>query len=109
MSRTLKIIASSFLITATLIKAAPAIAEPAPAPNVSIVHTRNIDLSTAAGRDALDRRLAVAAFEVCGTASAADLAGKNKVRACRAEVLTRARAQAEPLASRATSVFVAAH
>jgi len=48
--------------------------------NVAAVHTADLDLSTNAGRHQLDRRLVVAAAEVCGSASDADLAGQNDLR-----------------------------
>ena len=105
---TLKITLSAFLITAGLITGAPTIAQPAPAQNVSIVHTTDLDLSTKSGRDALDHRLVLAAYDVCGTASDVDLAGKNKVRACRTDVLAKARSESEQLASRGGPIFVAA-
>src|SRR4051794_39688784 len=84
MKQTLKIIAVSALITGALIKAAPALAAPAPAQNVSVIHTADLDLASEAGREVLDHRLVNAAFEVCGIVSDADLAGKNNARACRA-------------------------
>lgn len=108
MKQTLKIIAISALATGIVIKAVPALAEPIPAQNVSIVHTADLDLSTSAGRNALDHRLVIAAHEVCGTASDIDLAGKNQVRACRADVLAKARSSGEELASRGMSITVAA-
>lgn len=95
---TLKIILTSFVITAGIIKGAPALAQPAPADvNVSIVHTADLDLSSNAGKRQLDQRLVQAAREVCGTASDADLEGKNDVRACRANVLARANAERDGL------------
>jgi UrcA family protein len=106
--QTLKIIAVSAFATGAVIKAVPAFSEPAPAQNVSIVHTSDLDLSSGAGRAALDRRLVTAAFEVCGTASDADLSGQNQVRACRAAVLAKARAEGEQLASRGGTLIVAA-
>jgi len=96
---TLRIIAASALITGLLIKAIPALAEPTAATNVSIVRTSDLDLTSAAGRAQLDRRLVRAAWEVCGTASDADLAGKNDARECRAAVLNEARARSEALAA----------
>ena len=93
MNQALKIAMTSFAVTAALIKAVPALAEPAPAQNVSIVRTADLDLSTSAGRSTLDQRLVVAANEVCGTASDADLAGKNDVRRCRHNALAEARAK----------------
>jgi UrcA family protein len=108
MKETLRIIAISALATAAAIRAVPAFSEPAPAQNVSIIHTSDLDLSTAAGRAALDHRLVIAAHDVCGNAADVDLSGKNKVRACRAETLAKARAESEQLASRPGPVLVAA-
>ena len=101
----IRIIIASALITTAAIKAVPAVAEPVAGPdvNVSVVHTADLNLSTDAGRQALDIRLAQAAREVCGTASDVDLEGKNKARACRADVLADARAKGEQLASRGGS------
>ena len=98
MKQTLRIILASFLATAAVIKAAPVLAESAPASvNVSIVRTADLDLSSRAGRHQLDQRLVVAAREVCGSASDADLVGKNQVRRCRGDVLARAQAQRDTL------------
>lgn len=98
MKQTLRIILASFLATAAVIKAAPVLAEYAPANvNVSIVRTADLDLSSRAGRHQLDQRLVVAAREVCGSASDVDLAGKNQVRRCRGDVLARAQAQRDTL------------
>jgi UrcA family protein len=108
MKNTLKIMAISALATAAVIKAVPALAEPAPAQNVSIVRTADLDLTTKAGRQALDHRLVVAAYEVCGTASDADLVGKNQARACRGEVLGVARARSEQLAAGDAPIQIAA-
>jgi UrcA family protein len=91
MNQALKIAMTSFAVTAALIKAAPALAEPSR--NVSIVRIADLDLSTKAGRSTLDQRLVIAANEVCGTASDADLAGKNDVRQCRHNALAEARAK----------------
>jgi UrcA family protein len=91
MKQTLRIVFGAFLATAAVIKAAPGLAEAAPAKvNVSVVRTADLDLSSEAGRRQLDQRLVIAAREVCGVASDADLAGKNQVRRCRDEVLARA-------------------
>jgi UrcA family protein len=102
------IAAGSFLITAALIKAAPALAEPAAAQNTAIVSTADLDLSTQAGRTVLDHRLVIAAYEVCGTAADVDLAGQNAVRQCRSDVLATARAHGEELASRGGTILIAA-
>lgn len=96
MKETLRIIAVSALITAALIKGAPVLAQAAPV-NVSIVHTSDLDLSTEDGRAQLNRRLAAAARDVCGTASDADLEAKNDVRQCRADVLSAAKKRGEAL------------
>jgi UrcA family protein len=64
--------------------ATPALAEP-PLVATSIVETSDLDLSSQSGQQALDRRLSQAVKEVCGTASDADVAGKNDVRRCRVE------------------------
>ena|SRR5947208_2266375 len=99
----------SFLVAAIAIKAAPALAEPIPQPTVSVVHTADLNLSSEAGRRVLDRRLVVAAREVCGEASDVDLAGKNIVRQCRKDVLDDARSKSERLANRENgSILIAA-
>jgi UrcA family protein len=110
MKRTLGIILTSFLATAALIKGVPALAEQAPVQNVSIVHTSDLDLSSESGRRHLDERLVIAARDVCGSASDVDLAGKNQVRACRADVLAKARGDVRQIASRdgKDSILVAA-
>jgi UrcA family protein len=110
MKKTLEIILSSFLATAAVIKAAPALADQAPVQNVSIVHTADLNLSTEAGRRQLDARLVIATREVCGAASDVDLAGENQARQCRADVLIKARGEAQQVASRDSngSILVAA-
>jgi UrcA family protein len=107
MDKSFKIALTAFLITAGVIKGAPALAAQ-PIENVSIVRTADLDLTRKAGRIALDHRLASAAAEVCGTASNADLVGSNEVRECRADVLTKARADTAQLASRGSIAVVAA-
>lgn len=106
MNKPLLIILGSALATGALIKAVPAFAEPAQA--ISVVRTADLDLSTHAGRKALDHRLVIAAYQVCGTASDVDLAGKNAVRDCRSDVLAKARSRSEQLAIRGEGVVVAA-
>src|SRR5919205_1248295 len=90
----------SFLAAAAAIKAAPALAEPVEPQNISIVRTADLNLTTEAGRRALDQRLVIAANEVCGGVSDVDLAGKNLARQCRKDVLADARAKSQRLASR---------
>lgn len=89
----IRIILTSALITAAVIKGVPALAETAPAQSVSIVRTADLDLSTPGGRDALHKRLVIAASEACGAAADVDLAGRNDVRQCRQDVLAQARAR----------------
>lgn len=105
MKKPLLIILGSALATGAVIKAVPAFAEPTQA--ISVVRTADLDLSTHAGRKALDHRLVLAAYQVCGTASDVDLAGKNAVRECRSDVLTKARSRSEQLASRGEALVVA--
>lgn len=93
MKQTLKIILVSALVTAAAIKAVPALAEPATLQNVSVVQTADLDLSSKAGRTALDHRLVLAAQEVCGGAPDVDLAGRNDARQCVHDVLKQARAE----------------
>jgi UrcA family protein len=107
--KAIRIASAAFLVTAAVIKAAPALAEPvSPEVNVALVHTADLDLSTDAGKRALDQRLVIAAREVCGTASDVDLHGKNQVRQCRADVLAKARENGEQLASRGAPILIAA-
>jgi UrcA family protein len=103
-----KILKTVLVVAAAGLINAPAFAEPGSGENVSVVNTAGLDLSSAAGRAILDHRLVSAAYEVCGTASDVDLAGKNRARACRADVLARARAESQQLASRARPIIIAA-
>ena len=98
--KAIHIVIASALITATAIKAAPAFAQPAAGQGeiaISYVQTADLDLRTDSGRRQLDRRLVVAARDVCGTASDADLEGKNAVRQCVHEVLAKARGEGDQL------------
>ena len=105
----LRIIITSAMITTAAIKAAPVVAEPAGVDlNVRIVRTADLDLTTSAGQRTLDHRLVQAANEVCGAAADVDLAGQNKVRACRQSVLADARAKGDQLASRGGAITIAA-
>ncbi|HEX6218793.1 MAG TPA: UrcA family protein [Sphingomicrobium sp.] len=86
----------SALLTAGLIKAAPALAEtPVQSADVvvSLVRTSDLNLSTVDGQRQLDRRIANAAREVCGQASDVDLGGKNDTRECRKDTIARAQVQ----------------
>jgi len=100
MRRSILIALGSAIITGVAIKAAPALAQDTAADvQVSFVRTADLDLSTDFGRRQLDKRLANAAREVCGTASDVDVEGKNEVRKCRDEVLTKARSDRDQLFS----------
>lgn len=59
----------------------------------TVVSTQDLDLGSPSGQAALRQRLARAAAEVCGEASASDPAGKRAVRACRRNVATGAEAE----------------
>jgi UrcA family protein len=97
-----------FAAATALLNVAPAFAEPVTGQNVSIVSTADLDLSNSAGRAELDHRLVIAADEVCGAPSDADLVGKNRARECRDEVLAQARSASAQLASREIPIRIAA-
>ncbi len=100
MKKAITIALTSALITTAAIKAAPAFAQPGGIePNISRVQTADLDLNSDAGQHKLELRLVRAAREVCGTASDADVVGKNEVRKCRADTLAKARGQSETLAA----------
>ena len=86
----LSLIASALTVTPTVARAEPVIV-------TSIVATSDLDLTTAKGRAALDRRLVHAAREVCGSSSDVDLAGKNEDRACLKATLASARGQRQQI------------
>ena len=52
-----------------------------------IVRYADLDLSAAAGRTRLERRLEAAARDLCGNAASGDLATASAVRACRTATL----------------------
>src|SRR4051812_49955526 len=94
MKKTINIILAAFLATTAVIKAAPALSEPAPTTvSETVVRTADLDLSTEAGRRQLDQRLVVAVPDACGAAADVDLAGPNGVRPCRPDLLADAPAQ----------------
>lgn len=88
---TLALIASAATIAPTVAQASE------PATVTSIVPTADLDLSSADGQRQLDRRIARAAREVCGSVSDADLEGRNEVRRCRAETIAAATSQRDHL------------
>ena len=99
--KAIAIVLASALISGTAIKAVPALAQTAsPEVAVSVVRTADLDLTTDAGKRQLDRRLASAAREVCGTASDFDLESKNEVRECRDLVLVNAREKGQAMIAR---------
>ena len=105
---------ASALITAGALKAAPALAE-TPSDNVetyvSYVKTSDLDLASERGQRSLDRRVAQAAREVCGTASDIDLVGQNKARECREDAVAKANAERDAVlaaAKRGAVVAIAA-
>jgi UrcA family protein len=86
----LALIASAATITPTVAPAEPATA-------TSIVQTADLDLSSANGRNELDRRIRHAAREVCGTVSNVDLEGRNAARRCVDDTIAAATSQREQL------------
>ena len=79
-----------FSLLLSALASTPAWAEPdASADRRVIVSTADLNLANARGQILLDRRLAHAVIEACGTASDADLAGQNQVRVCRDATSTR--------------------
>ena len=101
MKKAIYIALTSALITTGAIKAAPALAQQpgGTEPNISRVQTADLDLTSEVGQHKLELRLARAARDVCGTASDADVVGKNEVRKCRADTFAKARGQGETLAA----------
>ena len=97
MSRTSNLLAYLFVAAAALpALAGSALAAPVgalAAPETRVVSYADLDLASPAGRAALDRRIHGAVREVCGTASSADLMGRQRVSLCRAETLAAANAQ----------------
>lgn len=73
----------------------------------TVVATRDLDLSTAHDRHRLDRRLAIAARNVCGEASRFDIVGTRKAAQCRGAVLEEAAGRRDALVASATRVRVA--
>jgi UrcA family protein len=101
----LALIASATLITPTVASAAE------PETVSSIVRTADLDLSSEAGQRALDRRIVVAAHEVCGSPSPVDLMGVSAVRDCRERTIAAAAEQRQRILSAAkagTPIILAA-
>ena len=71
----------------------PVLAQSQSATATSVVRTADLDLGSAAGRRALDRRIGNAVRDACGAASDVDLHGRNAVQACLTEARHAAQAQ----------------
>lgn len=101
-----------FSLLLSALVATPALAQAAePVQNRIVVSTADLNLSSATGQRALDRRLAHAVVEACGIASTVDLAGKNEVRRCRDETAKSIAADRDrlvQLASEGTAIVLAA-
>jgi len=80
------------LAALAILGATPALAQDVPTRSIAISYS-DLDLGSAAGRDALDGRIRQAIRQVCGTASPADLRGQNRVDDCREELAERAAVQ----------------
>lgn len=99
---------ASALFTAAVILAPQAKAQtvvPDTETYVSYVQTSDLDLGSSSGERRLKQRLAHAAREVCGTASAVDLQGRNAVRECRAQAIARASSRRDELLARRGAVI----
>jgi UrcA family protein len=81
------------LMTGLLVAALPAFASDKPVPPTARVTTADLDLSTASGRQTLDRRLRVAIDQVCATADAAPRTGILPNDRCRSVATASARRQ----------------
>lgn len=91
-------------VLASALYAAPAAAqEPRSAEHTLAVRHADLDLTGPAGVAALDRRIAAAVRLACGTASDADLRGKNRVQQCRADTLASIAPQREQAIARQSS------
>ena len=96
-----------FAALAALMPLVPAHAEVSK--NTQTVAFRDLDLSSAKGRKALDLRIYRAAADVCGTASDLDLVGQNDLKKCRVQTANAARADVDTqMAARAQTIQVAA-
>ena len=84
---------------AAAVTAAPVFAKPI-TPNVRVVSYADLDLSSAAGRTQLDRRIRAAVREVCGAAAISDLARRSAVRDCIAETSANVRLPAPTAGTR---------
>ena len=86
---------------AAVLLAAPLHAQAPAAPADQIVRSADLDLGSGAGVAALDRRLELAVETACGPTSAADPAGYNRARLCRARLIADLRPQRDRLVAAA--------
>ena len=100
---------STVLAAAAMAASLATLAAPAAAQNAEgiLVHYGDLDLTGATGRQALDRRIAGAAAELCGSFRAVELNWANEVRACRAETIALTQPQRNAAVGRSGSVEVA--
>jgi UrcA family protein len=92
-----------YLLLAASLWAAPAFAETGGGSQTVRISYADLDLISPEGKAKLDRRIRTAVQTACGTASDADLEGKNAVRNCRSAAYKAASAQVR-LASETGSV-----
>ena len=76
---------SPVVLAASMAVAAPALAEPEALPTAS-VHTADLDLSSAAGRQTFLGRVKSASARVCGRAPTSPLIEAREIQACEAAV-----------------------
>lgn len=69
---------------AAAITASPVLAKPI-APTVRTISYADLDLTSAAGRTRLDRRIEAVIRDLCGDAQSVDLSRRRAVRECRVE------------------------
>ena len=94
-------------VAATLLTfgaAVPAFAQPADGIEVSYA---DLDLGVPAGRDVLDRRIADAAAQLCGSFRSVELGWAAAVQACRAETIALTQPQRNAAIGRRGTVDVA--
>lgn len=79
------------LVTALLIRAAPAeaqVAPVAPGSDVRVVQVADLNLDSQEGQRRLRLRLLHAARDVCGTPSTLDLRGRTEARECEEQIVS---------------------
>ncbi len=84
MTRLSSLALASAVIAASLSFTVPAVAAPVADGNAILVHYGDLDLSTEAGRDMLDRRVQRAANKLCHAGGERDV---GFIQACRANVM----------------------